>query len=87
MEVDAVTGLLLVLVLLFAGSCGPGAEPGGSPPVTTRLERPAWLDEEPIIIVGGWDDMPRGFLHAGQKRSRFSGTRSNPSSPSTTRIN
>ena len=64
MEVGAMTGLMAVLVLLFAVSCGPGGEPSESPP-PTNSERPAWLDEEPIIIVGGWDDMPL-FRPGGQ---------------------
>ena len=68
MEVGAMTGLVLVLVLLIAGSCGPGAEPGGSPPETASSERPEWLDEEPIIIVGGWDDMPLFRRRVGSLR-------------------
>ena len=69
MEDGAMWGFMAVLVLLFAGSCGPGAEPGGSPPVTASSERPAWLDEEPIIIVGGWDDMPLFRRRMGSLRT------------------
>lgn len=69
MEVGAMTGLVLVSVFLLAVSCGPGAEPGESPPLTAHPERPAWLDEGPIIIVGGWDDMPLFRRRVGSLRT------------------
>ncbi len=52
MEDGAMWGVVAVLVLLLAGSCGKGAEPSERP-LQAGSERPAWLDEEPIIIVGG----------------------------------
>ena len=47
----------MLLALLLACSCSPTVEGPQDTPLPTALEKPAWLDEEPIIIVGGWDDM------------------------------
>jgi hypothetical protein len=55
--------LLVVLMILFLGSCiRKSSEP--APPVQADqktyvdLPRPAWLDKEPLIIIGNWDGMP-----------------------------
>ena len=45
------------LALLLVCSCGPAADTPDKELDPAALEKPAWLDEEPIIIVGGWDDM------------------------------
>ena len=49
--------LAILSVLLLASSCSPVAESPDKQLNPAALAKPAWLDEEPIIIVGGWDDM------------------------------
>ncbi len=47
----------MLLAMLLACSCSPTVEGPQDTPPPTASEKPAWLDEEPLIIVGGWDDM------------------------------
>lgn len=61
-------GFAAVLVLLVTGSCGKGAEQSETP-LQAGSQRPAWLDEAPIIIVGGWDDMPLFRRRVGSLRT------------------
>ena len=61
-------GFAAVLVLLVTGSCGKGAEQSETP-LQAGSESPAWLDEAPIIIVGGWDDMPLFRRRVGSLRT------------------
>ena len=65
-------------------SSEPGGIGSGSRCPAWKPTRWSWFNSEEHLRGRGH---PGGFLHAGQKRSRFSGTRSKPSLPSTTRIN